>query len=120
MSDEVKKSEIVFESPADIDPRYHVGNKMSRARGGRPKGPATIVEALKQELAVNQNASKTARNLIRISQNEKRVNAAVVAAKEIADRIDGKPVQPMVIASMDEATASRLVAIAEMFLGPNK
>jgi hypothetical protein len=113
MPDEVK-GEIVFQNPADIDPRYHVGNKMAH-RGGRPKGPATIVEALKQELARDQNAVKSARNLIRISQNEKRVNAAVIANKTIADYVDGKPPQALVVANvMDDTTALRLVAIAEM------
>jgi hypothetical protein len=80
---------------------------------GRPKGPATVLEALKVELAKDSNASKIARNLIKIATNEKRVNAAVIAAKEAMDRVDGKPVTPIAVATMDDTTALRLVAIAE-------
>jgi hypothetical protein len=127
--DELKPSHVVFESPEDIPgykplpergklTRFKAGNQISRGVG-RPKGPDRISEALKKELASGA-ASKIARQLAKVAMNEsgKYTNAQVAAAKEIADRTEGRAVQPMIIAEvMDEATADRLLRLAEILTG---
>ena len=117
MSDDL----IISHSPDDLpitpeNERFKNGRLPKRV--GRPKGPDSVTEALKQQLGVNQNAARIAKNMIGIAQNTKRVNAAVVAAREIADRIDGKPVQGLIVGNvnLDEPTVRRLALLGEMFL----
>lgn len=121
MADEVKDGLVVYNTPEDIKPTPQNSRYLGARRPGRPKSPDSIVESLKQELSKNQNGPKIARNLIKIAQNEKKVTAAVVAAKEIADRLDGKPVQGIAVMQvMDESTAQRLLVLAEKYMGPTK
>jgi hypothetical protein len=121
MSDEVKpESMIVFNSPDDVPVTADNKKFMGARRPGRPKGPDSVTEALKQQLGIDQNATKIAKNMIGIAQNTKRVNAAVIAAREIADRIDGKPVQGIAVMQvMDEGTAKRLIQLVERVGGFN-
>ena len=93
-------------------------------QGGRKKGAedranklsVAYGEMLQHQVAVGEltNAEAIARRMIDIAITGK-PGAAVNAAKELADRSEGKPMQAIQISQvMDEATAKRLVEIGEM------
>jgi hypothetical protein len=115
------KDAIVYQSPDQIPVTEDNKKFMGAKRPGRPKAPDSIVEALKEELPKDQNSRKIARAMIKVAINEKGkyTNAQVQAAMAIADRIDGKPVQSMLVGAvhMDEQTTKRLVALMETIRG---
>ena len=78
--------------------------------GGRPK-QKPFAEALRMELAKvgkdHKALRRIARNLIRLANEESR--HALPAIKEIADRLDGRP-----LSGVEEATDETIDALAEL------
>ena len=106
--------------------KFTRGNPYRWALGnpGRPKGSVDRAnrlsqaygEMLEQSVAdgTMTNADAIALRMIHIALTGK-PGAAVIAAKELADRSEGKPVQSIQVSQvLDENTAQRLVDIGEM------
>jgi hypothetical protein len=127
--DGTQQEPIVSGPEPQLDPKtkkFRRGNayRYLLGQGGRKKGAedranklsAAYGEMLQCEVAKGEltNAEAIARRMIDIAITGK-PGAAVNAAKELADRSEGKPMQAIQISQvMDEDTAKRLVEIGDL------
>jgi Family of unknown function (DUF5681) len=110
-----KKHKTGFRGPSpDVGKATQIQPGEVRNPGGRPKS-RLLSDAYRVVLAdMEKNKDRTGAELIAKSIARKAIKGDVAAAREMADRVEGKAVQKVHVGGeMDEATAKRLIELAE-------